>query len=165
VDRAELTRLEHAADRLDHLAERRGDRPRDDAEAVLFCQGKKLVCRGLIQDVVQDLERVSPAASDDLDPFSRRGDRYSPDADLPCLLELVHRLMDLVALELLDVRIVQLVKIDVVGAQPFEGAIDGVEQMLFREVLPVRPGSGAHVAELRGDDDVFARLREDQTEE
>ena len=144
----------------------RGQRnARDDAVALRLRGREELARRRLVEDVVEHLDRVRPAALDDLHPLLGRADGDAPRADLPGVLEHLHRFLDLLAPELVERRVVGLIEVDVVGAEALQRAVDGVKDVLLGEVLAHLPGGGADDADLRGDDDLVAPPRQDDAEQ
>ncbi len=137
----------------------------DDAVALLLCEREELQRRLLVDDVVEHLQRVAPAAVDDLEAFIDRRDRDAPVADLADLLQPRHRLLDIFAPELLDGRVVGLVEIDVVGAEALERSIDRVKDVFPREVFLQRAVAHPHDADFRGDDDALPGARQHDAEE
>src|SRR5205814_2021037 len=81
------------------------------------------------------------------------------------LLQPPHGFLNFFAAQLLDRRVMRLIEIDVVGAQAPQRSVDGLEDVLLREVL-LQCGAGiAHDANLRGDDDVLPFPRQHDAEE
>ena len=108
---------------------------------------------------------MRPATIDDLDAFFGIEDRDAPVADFSDLLQAPHRFLNLLGAQLIDRRIVDLIEIDVVGAQAPQRSVDGLKDVLLRDVFRERAGRCAHDSDFRGDDRVLPFAREHDAEQ
>jgi hypothetical protein len=121
----------------------------------------------LLDDAVDDLNALDVALGHGGVTLGAPADvgaqRDAVVADLAFLDQRIQRLEDGVVVDGLDARVVELVEVDVVGAQPLEAVLAGLADELgfpaLAAFLVVPPARGLEVvAELGGDDDVLALL-------
>ena len=129
--------------------------------------------RFLFEHVEHGLQRADGAVADRLDAFGdptdRRPERDAELADLALGAQRHERVPERVVTDRLDARVVQLVQVDVVGAEPAEGRFELAPDRLRAEVL--RPLALAGLAgrlevvpALGGEHDLVAMRREEWCE-
>ena len=108
---------------------------------------------------------MPPSIADHLQPILWIENGDAPEADLAGVLQPLHGVLNVFAAQLVQSRIVNLIDVDIIGAQPFEGAVDGDENVLLGEILFQLAARRADHAHFRADDDVLPFAGKDDAEE
>ena len=110
----------------------------DDADAVLRAGGEQVLGRGLVEDVVDDLDGVDRAAAHQPDGVVGLVvvDRHAEEADLALALQVLDRLQPLAAADPFVAPHVELHHVEVVEAARAQTGLETVADALAGEGLP-----------------------------